>query len=134
MCRGASDVLGLVFLLSASYLEHDYMGLHGVLKKSGDRCRRAGFARPCAGAVAEGAWEKPRRPHDASLQPVPARRKSGARRACLSPDRDTLCTRTGGDARGHAAHGHGGASSVQDRGREDERASGLMHWGRLQPV
>jgi len=73
--------------------------------------------RPCAGAVAEGAWEKPRRPHHASLQPVPARRKSGARRACLAPDRDTLCTRTGGDARGHAAHEHGGASSVQERGR-----------------
>lgn len=73
--------------------------------------------RPCAGAVAEGAWEKPRRPLHASLQPVPARRKSGARRACLAPDRDTLCTRTGGDARRHAAHGHGGASSVQERGR-----------------
>jgi len=73
--------------------------------------------RPCAGAVAEGAWEKPRRPHHASLQPVPARRKSGARRACLAPDQDTLCTRTGGDAREHAAHGHGGASSVQERGR-----------------
>jgi len=99
-----------------------------------DRCRRAGFARPCAGAVAEGAWEKPRRPHHASQQPVPARRKSGARRACLAPDRDTLCTRTSGDARGHAAHGHGGASSVQERGRKDERASGPIHYGRLQPV
>ena len=50
-----------------------------------------------------------------AASPRPARRKSGARRACLAPDRDTLCTRT--DARGHAAHGHGGAISVQERGR-----------------
>ena len=39
--------------------------------QSTGRCRRAGFARPCAGAVAEGAWEMPRRRHHASLQPVP---------------------------------------------------------------
>jgi len=31
---GASDALGLIFVLSASNLEHDYLGLHAVLKPS----------------------------------------------------------------------------------------------------
>ena len=33
---GASDTLGLIFVLSASNLEHDYLGLHAVLEASED--------------------------------------------------------------------------------------------------
>jgi len=34
--RGASDALGLIFVLSASNLEHDYLGLYAVLEASED--------------------------------------------------------------------------------------------------
>jgi len=46
--NGASDALGLVFVLSASNLEHDYLGLHGVLESSEGDGPRARSAQPPA--------------------------------------------------------------------------------------
>ena len=54
--RGASDALQLVFVLSASNLEHNYLGLHAVLEASENS--RPGAARPAQPPAQGEVWQR----------------------------------------------------------------------------
>ena len=99
-----------------------------------DKCRRAGFARPCAGAVGGVGEAQAASPRLAAASLPLAESPGRAQRAWHTTE--IRCAHAPVETHANTLR-TGTAGPVpcrKEAGGESERASGPMHWGRLQPV